>query len=147
MPTPHTPDRKARVMLAGIRERTRPQSLYGVTECISTHSGNLYVTVNVDKDLRPFEVFLRIGRSNSVEQAHLEGLARIVSYCLRLGGDPDEIMSNLEGITSEPVWNAGTLVRSAEDGLGRMLRKVLAGEYDAMLLAMRDMDGAGAAKQ
>lgn len=129
-------------MLEGVRERPRPRLLYGITECVDTHSGKMYITINVDDEsLRPFEVFLRIGRSDSVEQAHLEGLARIVSYCLRLGGDPHAIMDNLEGITSEPIWSDGVLIRSAEDGLGKVFRKFLAGEYDERLLAIRAMDG------
>ena len=128
-------------MLEGIKERPRPRLLYGITECVKTHSGNMYITLNVDDDLRPFEIFLRIGRSDPVEQAHLEGLARVVSYCLRLGGDPHSIMGNLEGITSEPIWSDGVLIRSAEDGLGKVFRKFLAGEYDDQLISMRAVDG------
>ena len=132
---------RERDLLEGVRERARPQLLYGITERVVTHSGNVYITINVDSDLRPFEVFLRIGRSDSVEQAHLEGLARVVSYCLRLGGDPIAIMNNLEGITSEPIWSDGELIRSAEDAVGKTLRKLLAGEYEEMLLSMRARDG------
>ena len=116
--------------------RKRPRLAAGVTPKVETGSGRMFVTVNVDEDWRPFEIFLRVGKCGEVEHAHLEGLARMVSYCLRIGGQVEGIIDQLRGITSEPVWDRGVLVRSAEDGVALVLRQILDGEYDYLLERM-----------
>ena len=116
--------------------RKRPRLAAGITPRVETVSGRMFVTVNVDEDWRPFEIFLRVGKCGEVEHAHLEGLARMVSYCLRIGGQVEGIIDQLRGITSEPVWERGVLVRSAEDGVALVLRQILHGEYDYLLERM-----------
>ncbi len=116
--------------------RKRPQLAAGVTPRVETVSGRMFVTVNVDENWRPFEIFLRVGKCGEVEHAHLEGLARMVSYCLRIGGQVEGIIDQLRGITSEPVWDSGVLVRSAEDGVALVLRQMMEGEYDYLLERM-----------
>ena len=113
--------------------RKRPKLAAGITPKVETVSGRMFVTVNVDENWRPFEIFLRVGKCGEVEHAHLEGLARMVSYCLRIGGQVEGIIDQLQGITSDPVWNKGVLVRSAEDGVALVLRQVMGGEYDYLL--------------
>ena len=58
-------------MPQGVSERPRPRVLDGVTIKVVVGTGdeerplaNLYAQVNVDDDLRPFEVFLRLGHSD-----------------------------------------------------------------------------------
>lgn len=109
------------------RPRRRPQTMYGVTECIKTAHGTMYVTLNFDESHKPFELFTQIGKAGGVEMAHLEGLARMVSLCLRSGIDSDAIINQLSGITSEPVWDRGVLIRSAEDGVAHVLKQHLQG--------------------
>ena len=46
------------------------------------------------------------------------------------------IIDQLRGITSEPVWDRGVLVRSAEDGVALALRQFMDGEYDYLLERM-----------
>ena len=116
--------------------RKRPKLAAGITPKVETVSGRMFVTVNVDEDWRPFEIFLRVGKCGEVEHAHLEGLARMVSYCLRIGGQVEGIIDQLTGITSEPVWDSGVLVRSAEDGVALVLGQVMDGEYDYLLERM-----------
>ena len=116
--------------------RERPKLAAGMTAKVETASGRMFVTVNVDEEWRPFEIFLRVGKCGEVEHAHLEGLARMVSYCLRIGGQPEGVIDQLSGITSEPVWDKGALVRSAEDGVALVLRRLLDGEYDRLLERM-----------
>ena len=113
--------------------RKRPDTAIGITPAVETSGGTLFVTINVDEEWNPFEVFVRVGKAGEDEYAHLEGLARLVSYCLRTGGDPRGIIDQLSGITSEPVWDKGVLVRSAEDGVALVLRRMLHGEYDSLL--------------
>ena len=107
--------------------RERPAAVLGITERVRTGHGTMYVTVNFDGDNRPFELFTAIGKAGGSEPAHLEGLSRLVTLCLRSGVDPNAIIYHLSGITSEPVWDNGVLIRSAEDGVAHVLRRHLNG--------------------
>ena len=129
--------------------RERPRVVVGVTDEVMTAGGKLFVTLNTDEDWRLFEVFIRVGKCGEIEYAHLEGLARMVSYSLRTGGRVEGIVDQLSGITSEPVWDRGVLVRSAEDGVAVVLRRFLDGAYDSLLekaLGPRQAKGDGSAK-
>ena len=110
--------------------RERPASVLGITERVRTGHGTMYVTVNFDDDNKPFELFTAIGKAGGSEPAHLEGLSRLVSLCLRSGVDPNAIIYHLSGITSEPVWDSGVLIRSAEDGVAHVLRRHLNGPHN-----------------
>ena len=107
--------------------RERPAAVLGITERVRTGHGTMYVTVNFDDDNKPFELFTAIGKAGGSEPAHLEGLSRMVSLCLRSGIDPNAIIYHLSGITSEPMWDSGVLIRSAEDGVAHVLKKHLNG--------------------
>lgn len=107
--------------------RSRPDTVRGVTERVRTGHGTMYVTVNFDENGKPFELFTNIGKAGGSEPAHLEGLSRMVSLALRSGVSPDTIIEQLSGITSEPVWDNGVLIRSAEDGLAHVLRRHIQG--------------------
>ena len=107
--------------------RDRPAAVLGVTERVRTGHGRMYVTLNFDEAGKPFELFTAIGKAGGSEPAHLEGLSRMVSLCLRSGIDPDAIIEQLSGITSEPVWDNGVLIRSAEDGVAHVLKRHLNG--------------------
>lgn len=111
-------------------ERERPRVLVSITERVRTAGGNMYVTVSVDERRRPVEVFIRIGKMGETEHAHLTGLGRVLSYALRTGANPLGLIDSLSGITSEPVWDGGDLVLSAEDGVAKALRRVVSGRYD-----------------
>ncbi len=104
--------------------RRRPPQVRGVTERVRTSHGNMYITINFDEDGKPFEVFTALGKAGSSDQAQLEGISRLVSMALRSGVDPDAIVAQLRGITDEPVWSEGTLVRSAPDALALALARV-----------------------
>ena len=107
--------------------RERPAAVLGITERVRTGHGTMYVTVNFDENNKPFELFTAIGKAGGSEPAHLEGLSRLVTLCLRSGVDPNAIIYHLSGITSEPVWDNGVLIRSAEDGVAHVLRRHLNG--------------------
>ncbi len=121
--------------------RERPASVLGITERVRTGHGTMYVTVNFDDDNKPFELFTAIGKAGGSEPAHLEGLSRLVSLCLRSGVDPNAIIYHLNGITSEPVWDNGVLIRSAEDGVAHVLRRHLNGPNNPGMSSMKS-DGA-----
>ena len=105
--------------------RKRPTAVRGITERVGTGHGTMYVTLNFDDGGSPFELFTTIGKAGGSEPAHLEGLSRMVSLCLRSGIAASEIVDQLSGITSEPFWDNGVLIRSAEDGLAQVLKRYL----------------------
>ena len=45
--------------------RNRPRSLPSVTTRLNTELGNLFVTVGLDEDGQPFEVFGSLGKAGS----------------------------------------------------------------------------------
>lgn len=81
-----TKDEKDNCRDANYGARKRPRIIAGVTDEVMTVGGKLFVTLNTDENWRLFEVFIRVGKCGEIEYAHLEGLARMVSYCLRTGG-------------------------------------------------------------
>ena len=101
--------------------RQRPASVTGVTDRVRTGHGNTYVTVNFDESGRPFELFTTLGKAGGCDSANLEAISRLVSLALRSGIDPSQIVEDLKGITCCPVWDSGTLVRSAPDAVGLAL--------------------------
>ncbi len=120
------------------KEWTRPSVLVSITEKVQTAGGTMYVTVSVGEHRRPMEVFIRIGKMGETEHAHLTGLGRVISYALQVGANPEGLIDSLEGITSEPVWDNGELIRSAEDGVAKVLRRVIEGHYDSSLGVISD---------
>jgi len=106
-------------------ERERPAAIRGVTERVRTAHGNMFVTVNYDNQGRPFEVFAILGKAGSTESAALEAISRLTTMALRAGVDPSKIIEHLRGITDEPVWDAGRLVRSAPDAVALVLGRHL----------------------
>ena len=83
--------------------RNRPVSVRGITDRVRTGHGTMFVNLNFDEKGKPFEIFTTIGKAGGAEPAHLEGLSRMISLCLRSGIDPNEIVDQLSGITSEPI--------------------------------------------
>ena len=109
---------------SGEREpRERPQKISGTTERVRTGHGNMYVTINVDDDGKPFEVFGTLGKSGGCDSAQLEAISRLASLALRSGIDPEIVIEQLKGITCCPAWDNGTLVLSSPDALALALRR------------------------
>ena len=103
----------------------------------------MYVTVNFDEDNKPFELFTAIGKAGGSDPppGRTISLGNIVPA---LRCDPNAIIYHLSGITSEPVWDNGVLIRSAEDGVAHVLRRHLKG-LNSPGTASMESDGAGAA--
>ena len=104
-------------------KRERPLQMQGITERVRTGHGNTFVTINLDQDSQPFEVFTALGKAGSCDSAHLEAIAKLVSLALRSGVPAEEIVDQLQGITCHPVWDQGVMVRSVPDALAQVLRK------------------------
>lgn len=106
-------------------ERQRPSVIKGVTERVRTGHGNMFVTINYDENNEPFEVFIAVGKAGGCDSAQLEGISRLTTLALRAGIDPKQVVEHLRGITCCPVWDGGTLVRSAPDAVALVLSRHL----------------------
>ena len=107
--------------------RERPRQTQGITERVRTGHGNMYVTVNLDGDGKPFEVFGTMGKAGGCDAALLEAVSRLVSLALRAGIDTSEVTRQLSGITCCPAWDDGTLVRSGPDAVAIVLDNLMGG--------------------
>jgi ribonucleoside-diphosphate reductase alpha chain len=119
--TPLFPAVKRRVPASGIRG--------GVTLTKSTPYGSVHMTLNNHPDDgKPFELFVRVGKSGSEVMAWAEAFGRVVSYTLSIPSpfSPqarlEEIARQLENIGGGDVWVAGQeRVVSAPDAIAKML--------------------------
>ncbi len=106
-----------------LRPRARPDVITGRTQKILTGYGALYVTVNED-DKGLFEVFAQIGRGGGYTASFTEGIARLVSLCLRSGVPVDEIIDQLEGIRSPRIAvDHGERVYSIPDAVAKAMKR------------------------
>ena len=107
-------------------ERERPAKLSGTTRRLRTGRGNVYVTVNMSDDGRPFEVFATHGKAGGNDAAMAEAVSRMVSLSLRSAVDPKDVVTQLRGITDMPAWDQGQLIRSVPDAIALVLDEVIA---------------------
>jgi len=108
--------------------RRRPRQIHGITERVRTGHGNMYVTVNMDADGLPFEVFGTMGKAGGCDAALLEAVSRLVSLALRAGIEPSEVTRQLRGITCCPAWDDGVLVGSGPDAVALVLDNIINGQ-------------------
>ena len=107
--------------------RRRPRQIHGITERVRTGHGNMYVTVNMDSNGLPFEVFGTMGKAGGCDAALLEAVSRLVSLALRAGIEPGEVTRQLRGITCCPAWDDGVLVGSGPDAVALVLDNIASG--------------------
>ena len=124
---PNDPDAVKIIGLGSRVPRRRPRQIHGITERVRTGHGNMYVTVNMDADGMPFEVFGAMGKAGGCDAALLEAVSRLVSLALRAGIDPSEVTRQLRGITCCPAWDNGVLVGSGPDAVALVLDNIING--------------------
>ena len=106
-----------------------PVKLPGVMPAVrvrsSTPFGHLHLTVVVDlRAAREVELFAQLGKSGAVTAAELEGICRLASLYLRVGGQLKDIIKQLKGIGSVldgTVHQEGNEATSVPDSLARSL--------------------------
>ena len=77
-----------------------------MTTKLQTEMGSLYVTVSVDEDGEPFEVFGHLGKGGSFQNGVTELACRLISLHLRRGTPLTEIIDQMQGISEmQPFWN------------------------------------------
>ena len=96
--------------------RVRPRSLPSTTTKLKTEMGNLYVTVSVDEEGEPFEVFGTLGKAGSLTTGVTELACRLISLHLRRGTPlgrvrrvtrhriPDSVGRNSEKVLGQPTY-------------------------------------------
>jgi ribonucleoside-diphosphate reductase alpha chain len=103
----------------------RPAMLSGLTRRVRTGRGNLFVTVNMANDNRPFEVFATHGKAGGNDAAMAEAVSRMASLALRSGIDPVDVSEQLRGITDVPAWDDGVMIRSVPDAIASVLDRII----------------------
>ena len=78
--------------------RPRPRSLPSTTTKLQTEFGSLFVTVSVDEDGEPFEVFGFLGKGGSFQHGVTELACRLISLHLRRGTPLEEVIDQIQGI-------------------------------------------------
>ena len=110
--------------------RPRPRSLPSTTTKLQTEMGNLYVTVSVDEDGEPFEVFGFLGKGGSFQHGVTELACRLISLHLRRGTPVEEVIDQCAGIAEmQPFHNvlpdgASVPVLGLGDGIAHILKSL-----------------------
>jgi len=102
--------------------RPRGKITYGTTREIKTGCGDLYVTINEDKEGNPFEVFAQLGKSGGCAASQTEAIGRLVSLSLRSGILWKLIVKQLKGISCDRSWGLGkNKVLSCADAVAKAI--------------------------
>ncbi|MFH1478334.1 MAG: LAGLIDADG family homing endonuclease [Candidatus Omnitrophota bacterium] len=105
-----------------VAPRPRPVVTTGTTTKVNTGCGNLYITINVDDNNMPFEVFIQMGKAGGCAASQLEAIGRLVSLALRSGVENKKIVDQLRGIRCpSPSWGKGGRIFSCADAIARVL--------------------------
>ena len=114
------------------RVRPRPHRLSGQTYRLATPLGAAYITVNVNGDGEPFEVFLNVGKAGSDTAAVSEAIGRLISLVLRIPSPLSatrrlkQVVRQLKGIGGgRPLGFGRDRVRSLPDGVAQVLAEHL----------------------
>ena len=124
-------------MNAETMTRQRPRTLPSVTTRLNTELGNLFVTVGLDDDGQPFEVFGSLGKAGSLQHGMTELACRLVSLHLRRGTPLEEVIDQIRGISEMQPWpnqmddGRTVYVRGLGDAIALILRDYLATQADA----------------
>lgn len=109
-----------------VAPRPRPEVITGTTTKVSTGCGNLYVTINVDEDGSPFELFTQMGKAGGCAASQLEAIGRLVSLAFRSGVEVKVIIEQLRNIRCpSPSWEKGKRIFSCADAIARVIEKRL----------------------
>jgi ribonucleoside-diphosphate reductase alpha chain len=104
---------------------SRPRILHGTTIKVKTGCGNLFVTVNFDKD-KPYEVFARLGKSGSCFLSQIQSLTTIISIAIQGGIPIEKIIEKLKGHRcSNPIIVEGEEILSCSDALAKAMEIIL----------------------
>jgi len=123
---------EAKILEPGkIAPRPRPEVIIGTTTKVATGCGNLYVTINVDEEGRPFELFTQMGKAGGCAASQLEAIGRLVSLAFRSGIEVKSIIEQLRNIRCpSPSWEKGQRIFSCADAIARVIERRLVNGQD-----------------
>ena len=105
----------------------RPKLLSSATYRLKTERGTLWLTITLDEQHKPFEVFGSFGKAGSFERGVTELACRLISVHLRRGTPLSDIIKQCEDISEmQPqynMWSDGSSI--AVRGLGDAIAHVL----------------------
>ena len=116
--------------------RSRPRTLRSTTTQLATERGSLFVTVCVDDDGQPVEIFGSLGKAGSLEHGVVETACRLISLHLRRGTPLADIVDECRGIAEMAPWpnlmpDGRTVhVRGVADGIAHVLREFAVAEQE-----------------
>ncbi|MBN1552648.1 vitamin B12-dependent ribonucleotide reductase [bacterium] len=114
-----------------IAPRPRPKTMTGKTIEVETGCGKLYVTMNIDEDNRPFELFAQIGKAGGCVASQTQSTARLCSLALRSGIEPKSIIKQLIGISChKPKGYGQNKILSCSDAIAKALQCLLKTETE-----------------
>ena len=128
--------------------RDRPRSLPSTTTKLQTEFGSLFVTVSVDEDGEPFEVFGFLGKGGSFQHGVTELACRLISLHLRRGTPIEEIIDQIQGIQEmAPFWNnlgdgRSVPIHGLGDGIAHILKAHLKAREERQAEEEEDAEGA-----
>lgn len=110
-------------------KKPRAAMLPGQTHRITTPLGTTYVTINLNGQEQPFEVFIHTSKAGTDTLAVSEAIGRLISYVLRLSSPVEprdrmkEVIRQLEGIGGgRPMGFGAHRVLSLPDGVAQILK-------------------------
>ncbi|MCL4558734.1 MAG: vitamin B12-dependent ribonucleotide reductase [Deltaproteobacteria bacterium] len=106
--------------------KPRPEVISGTTRRMTTGCGNLYVTINEDKD-GPFEVFAAMGKAGGCSSSQTEAISRLISLSLRSGVDRETIVKQLKGVRcpAPARERGGGVILSCADAIAKAIERHL----------------------
>lgn len=123
---------QARGVMMPTTVRPRPHRVEGQTYRLSTPLGTAYITINVNGDGQPFEVFLNVGKAGSDTAAVAEAMGRLISLVLRIPSTLTatrrlkQVVKQLKGIGGgRPLGFGRDRVQSLPDGVAQVLAEHL----------------------
>jgi len=118
--------KESKVEPGKIAPRPRPEVVFGTTTKVATGCGNLYVTINIDEESKPFELFTQMGKAGGCAGSQLEALGRMVSLAFRAGVEVKSIIEQLRNIRCpSPSWEKGQRIFSCADAIARVIERRL----------------------
>ncbi len=112
--------------------KPRPRKVQGVTYRVATPLGTAFITVNVNGNDEPFEVFANVGKAGSDTASVSEAVGRLISLILRLPSPLTpterlrEVVGQLKGIGGGRHLGYGPArIRSLPDAIAQVLAEHL----------------------
>ncbi len=126
-----------------IAPRPRPEVIIGTTTKVSTGCGNLYITINVDEEGKPFELFTQMGKAGGCAGSQLEAIGRLVSLGFRSGVEVKAIIEQLRNIRCpSPSWEKGQRIFSCADAIARVVERRLVNPQAMKAAALESVSAA-----